>query len=380
MYNLIVLGAGFSRAAGLPLGNELFSEIVREAKRDVLFENILKPDMERYLLFIERTEGVTLHSDEIELEQFMSFLDVEHALGFEGSDTWSDEGNKSQVLVRHLIARTLYSRQRRMSHGASGLYERFASRLEPGDRIITFNYDTLVEEALLRVGKPFRLVGGRYSQVDEWGATWADGPDDEIILLKMHGSIDWFSKKHFIQNRRFRRRAGLLGQPQDPVFNNREIRLRKLVRGPYWRGSPLKSVYRVQDLGPYFAEAQPLLGPTPLLVSPSYSKILYLKPLEDFWADSASAGSLNGTLAIIGYSLPLHDNYVRQALYAAVRNFQYYDTGELIPKTNIRLVDLRSGDAAQEAYRSIYRFVDWNRADVCFNGFGDEAIEMVFAA
>jgi hypothetical protein len=94
----------------------------------------------------------------------------------------------------------------------------------------------------------------------------------------------------------------------------------------------------------------------------------------------ASIGSGNGTLAIIGYSLPPYDDYVKQALYAAVRNFQHYDAGGIIQKTNIRLVDFRRTEAEKEAYRSAYRFVDWSRAETCFSGFSYEAIDMIFAA
>ena len=119
---------------------------------------------------------------------------------------------------------------------------------------------------------------------------------------------------------------------------------------------------------------------TPLLVSPSYAKPLYLKPFADFWRDMRRIGSTTGTLAVVGYSLPPYDDYVRQALYAAVRNFQHYDTGGLIQKTNIRFVDYRPTEADREAYRAVYRFVDWDRADTCFTGFSHEAVDMIFAA
>src|ERR1700741_2741861 len=140
----------------------------------------------------------------------MSFLDVEHSLGFRGSDAFSEDGDKAQLLVRFLIAKVLYRRQCRMSKDARALYDAFVERLEPDDWIQTFNYDTIVEEALVRAGKPFRLVPARYKSVDEFGATYLDEPDHEIVLLKMHGSIDWFKNDHYRRNRRIVAERGLL--------------------------------------------------------------------------------------------------------------------------------------------------------------------------
>lgn len=114
MYRLLVLGAGFSKPAGLPLGDELLDDVVAEAKRTTAFDNILQPEIERYLLFIERTTGERHSLSEVGLEPFMSFLDVEHALGFEGSDRFSDDGSRAQLLIRFLIARVLWRRQLRM--------------------------------------------------------------------------------------------------------------------------------------------------------------------------------------------------------------------------------------------------------------------------
>lgn len=380
MYRLFVLGAGFSRPAGLPLGNELFSLVLAEAARDrePYFAELLREESERYRLYIERTTGRVLKADELELEQFMSFLDTEHALGFTGGETFSDEGNKAQLLIRYLIAKVLYRLQPRMSADARDLYDDFAAHLQAGDWILTFNYDTIMEDALARVKKPFRLVPARYKTVDEWGATYADDNSD-VVVLKMHGSIDWFRKHHYKRNLRYRRRAGLAGRPRDAVFNNRSAKPEPLVRGPYWRTSHLRDVYRVRNLAAYFEQAIALLDP-PFLISPSYSKALYLPKLGDFWRDIDSIGSTNGTLAIVGYSLPAYDEYVRQALYAAVRNFQHYDTGDLVSKTKLKIVDYRPTQAEQNLYRATYRFVDWSRAETHFEGFSADAIRMLFAA
>lgn len=376
VYRLFVLGAGFSKAAGLPLGGELLVEVLNEAKRTSSFGNILRPDIERYLLFVQRTTGRARSLEEMGLEPFMSFLDTEHALGYDGGDAFSDEGNRAQLLVRFLIARVLWRRQSRMSDEARVLYDDFAARLEPQDWVLTFNYDTILEEALTRAKKSFRLVPARYKRVDRFYAEYADGPDQDVVILKLHGSIDWFRRDHFIRNTRNRKPFGFADKARDAVFNNPRARPRKLVRGPHWK-TPLKNVYRVLNMDAVFDQAIPMLD-TPLLVSPSFAKPLYLGPLHDLWRDMSSIGSFNSALCVIGYSLPAYDDYVRQALYSAVRNFQHFDATGVVEKTSIKIVDYRPTRKQQRAYRETYRFVDWARAEAEWGGFSHRAIKMIF--
>jgi hypothetical protein len=164
---MMIIGAGFSRPAGLPLGNELFPEIRRRAKR--LEATVLDYDVERYLTFVERTTGRKLTPDEIDFERFMSYLDIEHSLRLTGSDTWTNQGNESQNLVRTIIAEILLVAQRAMSGDAKRLYDQFVRRLDPNEYILTFNYDTIIEDALDRQGIPYRLVPSRHEKREDGG-------------------------------------------------------------------------------------------------------------------------------------------------------------------------------------------------------------------
>ncbi|GAF89240.1 unnamed protein product, partial [marine sediment metagenome] len=179
-----VLGAGFSQPGGLPLGKDLFAQIVAETKRTVLYENILKPDIEAFIRYLNETEGQTIREEEIDFEQFMSYLDIEHFLDLRGSDTWSSEGNRSQLVIRNFIALVLHKSQREMSESDLSLYRSFAERLSPRDVIVTFNYDTVLERALKDAQVPFRLFPQRYTNVSPgWGEV--DTSTEEVILLKM---------------------------------------------------------------------------------------------------------------------------------------------------------------------------------------------------
>jgi hypothetical protein len=101
-YRLFVLGAGFSRPAGLPLAFELWEEI--------------------------RQQGLHLTGRAAKFgEDFMKYLDLEHYLGLRGSDTWSEDGNEGTIVTKYLIAKIL-ARQLNELANVPALYLEFARR------------------------------------------------------------------------------------------------------------------------------------------------------------------------------------------------------------------------------------------------------------
>jgi hypothetical protein len=76
------------------------------------------------------------------------------------------------------------------------LYLEFVRRLELNDLVITFNYDTLLERALDAISKPYRLFSTRFKSVSEFSGI-VDNSRDEVVILKVHGSIDWFDRSYF---------------------------------------------------------------------------------------------------------------------------------------------------------------------------------------
>ncbi len=371
-----MLGAGFSRAAGLPLGNELFAEVIDAAKQTVLWENLLKPDLLRYALFVRRTTGVRLSLAEVaaDFERFMSFLDIEHTLRLTGS-AWTNKGNKSQMIVRNFIAEVLYRRQARMNGEAKQFYDDFARKLDSTDMVITFNYDTVLEDALDRVGIRYRLFPSRFKEVDEWGGGAFADQDDEVAILKMHGSIDWFDKSDFDEQCRDWKKKGLPGVPPDEIFSTDEFELQPLIDGIYPE-SPLTTIYRIRNLNHYLSWAS-MVRDAPVLISPSFSKILYINPVSEFWFSFGSLGRWTRKLVIIGFSMPSHDEYVRQGIYSVIRNFQHMKLGKSTPKSRLKLVDFRRSAKAVAEYRQTYSFVDWRHTDVFLDGFNPSTLRHI---
>ena len=80
-------------------------------------------------------------------------------------------------------------------------YDRLVSRLGPNDTLITLNYDTLLDSALVRRGwNPkvgYCLVGGKRKV--NWKPKTLDTDTDmgKVCLLKLHGSLNWFVRGSF---------------------------------------------------------------------------------------------------------------------------------------------------------------------------------------
>jgi hypothetical protein len=157
--------------------------------------------------------------------------------------------------------------------------------------------------------------------------------------------------------------------------------LEKVVDGPRFEGDQLLNMYRVKNIEMLYKE-KILFSAIPWVISPSTNKLIYANRLTDFWDGLGQAGYLNFGMAIVGYSLPDHDRYARQTVYALVRNYQqsYWDEEVFgLKKRPLVLVDYRPDKGSIEDYRSRYRFVDLSKSDLHMDGFNMDAIDKIFS-
>jgi hypothetical protein len=157
---VFLLGAGFSKPAGLPLANELLDRIRTVARGFLSTPNgfsHLEGDLDRYEQYLADTDPTR----SFDLEEFGAWLDWEHTLRLRGSDTFSPDGNRSSLQLRWAIGHVLHT-----STPATlpGVYLEFARRLITSDVVLTLNYDLLLERALDEVGVPFRRFPQRSSR------------------------------------------------------------------------------------------------------------------------------------------------------------------------------------------------------------------------
>jgi hypothetical protein len=261
------------------------------------------------------------------------------------------------------------------------LYLEFARRLQPDDCIITFNYDVLLERSLDAVGKPYRLFPYRYKSFGR-NTDFIDSSKEEIIILKMHGSIDWFDKSEYLELEQSFKEQGATILPTHPVFNTAfDWGISKVLDGPRRSNDPLLNMYRIAKIEDLYKKGI-LFMATPWILSPSTNKIIYARPLEEFWNGIGRSGGDRFGMAIIGYSLPEHDNYARQAIYSLTRNYQRLNWGIDyfgFRKTPLVLVDYKTSDKDINNFKNNYRFIDFEKSTLHINGFDHEAIEKIFA-
>ncbi len=383
-YRLIFLGAGFSVPAQLPLASDLWRQITDAVKvygKDTRAHKFFN-DLDSYITFKRDTEGVSLTPDAVDFEDFMRFLDIEHYLGLRGGDTWSEDGNEATVVVKHLIGKIL-ARQMINLKTVPDLYIEFAKRLQPGDTVFTFNYDTLLERALEAVDKPYRLVPSRYKTVDEFGGT-IDSDVEEVSILKVHGSIDWFDRAPFDRAKTIWARNGNPNEPDDVIFSrSATLGLEPIVGSPYPDSDPLKTVYRARNLAKLH-ETDLLFRATPRLLAPSATKLLYASRLSDFWAGwGRGGGRFNYGMSVVGFSLPLHDDYARQILHSLVKTYQHFDNGKPDDlghrRSPLVIVNYFKNSEAETEFKERYRFVDWSKTKLFGSGFGNDCLDAIFA-
>ena len=141
-FAIYILGAGFSQPAGLPLGTELWREVNHRAASLTGRMAQFRQDLEEFIKFKAECDGVQLDPNQVNYEEFLGYLDIEYHLTLRGSHTWSEDGNEAQVVAKTLIGQVIAERMP-SKKAIPQLYLNFVRKLQPGDKILTFNYDVL---------------------------------------------------------------------------------------------------------------------------------------------------------------------------------------------------------------------------------------------
>jgi len=227
-HRLFILGAGFSKAAGFPLGFELLDEVrhrVREKYRRSGWDGALEKEIAEWQeLYPQKT---------LNLESVLAYSHRKHFLRVIGSDEYFDHGSRSIVEARQAIQAILTER---IPQRSPLLYREFASQLTPYDVVLTFNYDTLIEQALEEISKP-------YSLTPEWWLDSKNGNSESqyvprfVDVIKLHGSIDWYDRKDYDQKREYFSGLNAEVPDRDPLL----VQI-KMYQQSTWQGDLLHRV------------------------------------------------------------------------------------------------------------------------------------------
>lgn len=285
------LGAGFSCAAGLPNTAALLSEVHRLAQSTASWgvsKNLESRLKDAYEFFYpDKGPGF-----QPEVVDFFSILTAYAQIDTVGlPDGFADRDLLPDL--RFAIVHVLCSGLRSLADESLAKdHPVLDEMIRRGNVVITTNWDTVVERTAEVRGVPFRLNG--------------QPSDKELLVLKLHGSIDWLSPNDA------KKPVGKVAYAAlDELRSSRRASRRQVTTSAMVMRSRLTSPSKVW---------REIKGATknPLMLTMAPGKADSLGPLLPLWEQAYRSISAAKTLEIIGYSMPEDDLEIRTLLRAGV--------------------------------------------------------------
>lgn len=196
---------------------------------------------------------------------------------------WRKRVEQITELVRRVyIHTTCDAKGDAMLSKSSPIHQGILEKLEAKDTIITFNYDCVIEESFKTAdlwnpcdGYGIDVSGKKYDWARKWFKKRDIDPSKEsqIILLKLHGSLNW-------------------------QYKNQKIYLKQR---PYYVRTRGRKVV-VEKIS---------------ILAPGWDKQIHKNPYKIFWRKARLNLERCKTLVILGYSLPSTD-ILAQALFEEI--------------------------------------------------------------
>ncbi|MCK4830763.1 SIR2 family protein, partial [bacterium] len=186
---VFILGAGFSKQAGMPLATELTPLLRRKFEEDDH-----KEALEWFAWLDERTSWIK-HADQnavlsLNIEEIFDFGHFDALIwkmrqqmcpvGRNSGDTPYRTAEAIETWLSYMeddLVNVIWDQQQTGIEKTDGI-SRFATILRENDTVVTFNYDTLIEQSISQARRPW-----------QYGFKIEEGKGTPI--LKMHGSINW---------------------------------------------------------------------------------------------------------------------------------------------------------------------------------------------
>lgn len=296
---VFILGAGFSAAAGVPLTATLLQSAMDMFARECpgLFERVDGYARES----VDQLEGALDYSN-IDFSEFCTFLEYVELREYGGGERWKGTGSREKLALRYYIAKTLMANTP-VPSAVPDLYLEFADQLHQGDIIISFNWDSLLEVALERLGKPY---------------TYNFSDQDAIKLCKLHGSVNW-----------------RLGEPENLHGSVDTLGWRSLE---FTKGMMDKEIYHAPALlSPATWERYEPLGEVePFLVLPGYGKAFDVRDNAVLWYKPEVAFATTHDVYIIGLSLAPDDFFIRSLFLS---NLPFIGSYSGVPGRHIYIIN-----------------------------------------
>jgi len=287
------VGAGLSKALGLPNTAELLTgvlKLARKSKRWTQTERLPRRVEDAFKYFYPDAANKGYRPDVVDFfSALRTYIDV--GAGLRGGFSDAPELFRS---LKFAIAQLLVSCIRDIDDGLKQGHPYLERIVQPGNIVVTSNWDLVFERYAALHDVPLRLTGFK---------------KNEFVLLKLHGSIDWCAVGR--RSRRYsdaayaslheRLFAPSRYRIKVPRAQDELVRIRALEG---WRNGWSRISSRALDLH---------------MVTMARGKAGDLGPLQEIWRDAYSALSRASRIEIVGYSLPDDDIEIRTLLRAAIQ-------------------------------------------------------------
>ena len=367
-YRLFVLGAGFSAPAGLPLGKDLLERVREDVRSFFQYRGRWDGALEQ-----EIEEWSSLYPGEpMDLERVLAYSHRKHYLRLLGSDEYFSHGSRSIVATRQAIQQILIQTT---PSDTPKLYRDFAQQLCPRDVVLTFNYDTLLEQALDDIGKLYTLT-------PEWWLETAPGSFEPkfVNLRKLHGSIDWYDRYYLDTAMHWHTEQGHNVPNRDPIFGPAPtVPSKPLSQGRTEEGfgdNILRRVFRVPNHARYFPiEGEVVSEIVPFFLPPTYDKLLGYAPILDLWENLHRTQDYS-SIVVIGYSMPPYDSYAYEALGRLFVEYQQGGDTTYLEHRRVPIQLITLPDSGQHALES-FPFLDPAKTRIWDQGFSTDALNWI---
>jgi len=321
---VFILGSGFSKAAGFPLDSELFKEIMKSKHTQEWTRKYIQGYLQRiYPYFNPKYENYPI------IEDFLTALDASQELDFsffheKRPSSEEKQGDYLRKLMSELIVRFLLRKSIDISIiGLQGnapvlmKYIYFIKNLKPGDAVLTFNYDCLLEYVISELDKlepnhPREFIYHGFDQ-------------SKIAILKLHGSVGWFPDQFETHETSITRNTAIYRGDGKNIFEVDFNAFKTLKKKGFIEYSML------------FSAMHELLNMPVYIIPPQNNKslksVVGIELLTKIWCDSLSYLKVAEKVNTIGYSLPPQDMLARVLIREGILNNPIVDKDTGLPKT-----------------------------------------------
>jgi hypothetical protein len=183
-------------------------------------------------------------------------------------------------------------------------HREWTNQLQGIDVVITSNWDTLTEVAAYLQKREVRLLWPK----DKKDRRINRLRSEAIVVLKLHGSTDWGLRESAIR----RATPFSYSHLRTPVGNQERRRRGRWPNNEVLRlRSPVERPRALTGLGGF---------QNPLMATMSIGKANAIQALDDVWSDAYWCLSRAKSLQVIGYSFPTDDLEIRTLLRASTRH------------------------------------------------------------